>query len=84
MLNYVFNQSIATSRIYNSNDESDRLLTIINNREYVRKIGQKYKNLDGSEELRTSEVIPDYVIIFMCINEWQSESNIPDGKEYKL
>jgi hypothetical protein len=20
----------------------------------------------------------------MCINEWQSESNIPDGKEYKL
>jgi hypothetical protein len=87
------NQSIAGSRIYNSSDESDRLLTRINNREYVRKVGQKYKNLDGSEEVCETEVVPDYVIIFMGINDWQSESNIgikytkitgTDDKEYKL
>jgi hypothetical protein len=65
------NCSISGARIYYSDTHSTKsLYERITNKEYIRQVGNTYINLDGSEELCESEVIPDYVIIFMGLNDW--------------
>jgi hypothetical protein len=66
------NCSIGGSKIY---DDTNSLLDRVNNKDYCRQVGKTYRNLNGSTEVCESEVIPDYVIIFMGTNDWRSNND---------
>jgi hypothetical protein len=72
------NCSIGGSKIY---DTTNSLLDRVNNKDYCRQVGKTYRNLDGSTEVCESEVVPDYVIIFMGTNDFRSNND--SGMLYK-
>jgi hypothetical protein len=68
------NCSVSDSSIYND------LLNRVDNKDFTRKAGNTYKNLDGNDEYCEEDIVPDYVIIFMGINDWNSTNEL--GNEY--
>ena len=46
-----------------------------------RQIGQTYTNLDGTTETATEKIIPDYVLLFLGVNDWLKNSPLGEKSE---
>jgi lysophospholipase L1-like esterase len=68
------NNSIGGSYICNPEScTRTSLLDRINNKEYCRIEGNEYINLDGTKEVATQNIEPDYIIVYMGTNDWGSK-----------
>ncbi len=63
-----------------SSDKNCQGYRVYNDKQYCRKVGQQYRNLDGSIETATKEIIPDVVIFWIGTNDCSAkiESGLPD------
>ena len=75
------NESYGGSRIYDSTETSGALQRYTN---LYRKKGQEYRNLDGTKEVATEDIYPDYIIIMMGINDFINNVELGEFSPYTV